>query len=77
MAELKFEGNSKAMFDRLVEESPKPFRKNNEKKIRASFEQKAGESGIVTEDIVFQTVNEITPKPFLKMTLKILEEMKS
>ena len=77
MAELKYEGKSKAMVDKLIEESPKPFRKNNEKKILTSLEQKAGESGTVTEDMVFETVKEITPKAFLSVTIKLLEKMKN
>ena len=32
MADLTWEGNSKAMFDKLIESSPKPFRAMTEKK---------------------------------------------
>ena len=34
MAELNWQGNSKEMFDKLIESSPKPFRAMTEKKLQ-------------------------------------------
>lgn len=77
MAELTYEGNSKAMIEKLVESSPKPFRAMTEKKLNAGIEAKAGDGGVVTEAIVEETVKEITPKPFVAMALKGIEALKS
>jgi hypothetical protein len=77
MAELNWQGNSKAMFDKLIESSPKPFRAMTEKKMLEGMEKKAGEGGAVTEDIVIEVVKEITPKPFVAMALKNIEPLKT
>ena len=77
MAELNWQGNSKAMFDKLIESSPKPFRAMTEKKMLEGVEKKAGEGGAVTEDIVEEVVKEITPKPFVAMALKNIEPLKT
>ena len=77
MADLTWEGNSKAMFDKCIEGSPKPFRAMTEKRLLEGCEKRAGDSKKVTEDIVIETVKEITPKPFLPMALKSIEPLKS
>ena len=77
MAELNWQGNSKAMTDKLIESSPKPFRAMTEKKLLEGLAKKAGDGGAVTEDMVIEVVKEITPKPFVAMALKNIEPMKS
>ncbi len=77
MAELNWQDNSKAMFDKLIEGSPKPFRAMTEKKMLEGLEKKAGDSGAVSEDMVIEVVQEITPKPFVAMALKSVEPLKS
>lgn len=77
MADLTWEGNSKAMFDKLIESSPKPFRAMTEKKLTEAVTAKAGDSGAVTEDMLIEAVKEITPKPFVGMALKNIEPLKS
>ncbi|MBW2554100.1 MAG: hypothetical protein JRC57_06165 [Deltaproteobacteria bacterium] len=77
MAELNWQGNSKEMFEKLIESSPKPFRAMTEKKMLEGMEKKAGEGGAVTEDIVEEVVKEITPKPFVAMALKNIEPLKT
>jgi hypothetical protein len=77
MAELNWQNNSKAMFDKLIEGSPKPFRAMTEKKMLEGLEKKAGDSGEVSEDMVIEVVKEITPKPFVAMALKSVEPLKS
>lgn len=76
MADLTWEGNSKAMTEKLIESSPKPFRAMTEKKLMEGLANKAGD-GAVTEDMVIEVVKEITPKPFVAMALKNIEPMKS
>lgn len=75
MAELTWQGNSKEMFQKLIEGSPKPFRAMTEKKMKDGIEKKTGESGTVTEDLVIEVVKEITPKPFVAMALKSIETL--
>jgi hypothetical protein len=77
MADLTWEGNSEKMFEAMVEGSPKPFRASTRKKLTKGLEEKAGDGGSVTEDMVIECVKEITPKPFVAMALKKLEPLKS
>jgi len=77
MAELNWQDNSKAMFDKLIEGSPKPFRAMTEKKMLEGLEKKAGDGGAVSEDMVIEVVQEITPKPFVAMALKSVEPLKT
>ena len=75
MAELNWQDNSKEMVEKLIEGSPKPFRAMTEKKMMEGLEKKAGDGGVVTEDIVIEVVKEITPKPFVAMALKSVEPL--
>ena len=77
MAELNWQDNSKAMFDKLIEGSPKPFRAMTEKKMLEGLEKKSGDSGAVSEAMVIEVVQEITPKPFVAMALKSVEPLKT
>ncbi len=77
MAELTWEGNSKAMFDKLIESSPKPFRAMTEKKLTEAIVGKVGDGGAVTEDTVIECTKEVTPKPFVGMAMKQIEPLKS
>ena len=76
MADLVWEENSKAMFDKMIEASPKPFRAMTEKKLMEAIVSKATD-GKVTEDIIIACVQEVTPKPFVGMAMKQLEPLKT
>jgi hypothetical protein len=77
MAELNWEANSKVMFDKMIESSPKPFRAMTEKKLMEAIAEKAGDGGTVTEDVVIECVKTVTPKPFVGMAMKTLEPLKT
>jgi hypothetical protein len=77
MAEFNWQDNSKAMFDKLIEGSPKPFRAMTEKKMLEGLTKKAGDGGTVTEDMLVEVVQEITPKPFVAMALKSVEPLRT
>ncbi len=77
MAELTWQDNSKAMFDKMIEASPKPFRAMTEKKLMEAIVTKAGDGGTVTEAILIECVQAVTPKPFVGMAMKQLEPMKT
>jgi hypothetical protein len=77
MAEFNWQDNSKAMFDKLIEGSPKPFRAMTEKKMLEGLTKKAGDGGAVTEDMLVEVVQEITPKPFVAMALKSVEPLRT
>ena len=75
MAELNWQDNSKEMFQKLIDGSPKPFRAMTEKKMLEGLAKKAGDGGNVTEDLVIEVVKEITPKPFVAMAMKSIEPL--
>jgi hypothetical protein len=77
MAELNWEANSKVMFDKMIESSPKPFRAMTEKKLMEAVVAKAGEAGTVTEEMLIECVKAVTPKPFVGMAMKSLEPLKT
>ncbi len=77
MADLTWEKNSKAMFDKCIEGSPKPFRAMTEKKLTEALAKKAGDAAVVTEDMIIECVKKITPKPFVAMALKTLEPLRT
>jgi hypothetical protein len=77
MAELTWQDNSKVMFDKMIEASPKPFRAMTEKKLMEAVVAKAGDGGTVTEDIIVECVQQVTPKPFVGMAMKQLEPLKT
>ena len=77
MAELNWEANSKVMFDKMIESSPKPFRAMTEKKLMEAIVEKAGDGGTVTEAVVIECVQTVTPKPFVGMAMKSLEPLKT
>ena len=77
MAELNWEANSKVMFDKMIESSPKPFRAMTEKKLMEAIAEKAGDGGTVTEAVVIECVQAVTPKPFVGMAMKTLDPLKT
>ena len=77
MAELNWEANSKVMFDKMIESSPKPFRVMTEKKLMEAIVEKAGDGGTVTEAVVIECVQAVTPKPFVGMAMKTLDPLKT
>jgi len=76
MADLNWAENSKVMFDKIIESSPKPFRAMTEKKLMEAIVEKAGD-GAVTEAVVIECVQTVTPKPFVGMAMKTLEPLKT
>ena len=49
MADFKWEGNTKEIFDKAVGLSPKPFQKQAQKAMTEAMVKKIGEDGTVTE----------------------------
>ncbi len=74
MADLTWEGKTKEMYDKLIANTPAPFRKMSEKNLTAAIEKNA-ESGKVTQDVIVDSVKEVTPKPFVKMALKSIDDL--
>jgi hypothetical protein len=77
MAELNWDGNSKVMFDKMIESSPKPFRAMTEKKLMEAIVAQTGDGGTVTEEVLIECVKTVTPKPFVGMAMKTLEPLKT
>ena len=59
MADLQWDGNSKEMFDKLIESSPKPFRAMTEKKLSEAIANKAGDGGTVTEILLSSALRKL------------------
>lgn len=76
-AGLKWKNNSKAIFEKVVQSSPEFIRPMSEKNLREAIITKAGERGVVTEDMVIECTKEVTPAPFVKQTLKDLEPLRT
>jgi len=74
---LLWEGNSRLIFNTIVETAPKPFRVMTEKKLREAIAKRVDNSKIVTEDILIECIKEITPKPFVPMFLKSIEHLRT
>ena len=51
MGDFNWQGNSKAMFDKSIEGSPKPFQEMTRKRLLETLTKKCGDGGDVTEDI--------------------------
>ena len=76
-ASLRWEGNSKLMFDALIEASPKPFRVIVEKKFMEAISQRVRDTHTITENMVIECFGETTPKPFVPMFLKSIEHLRT
>lgn len=74
---LFWEQNSRLMFNKLIEATPRPFRTMTQKKLLDAITKRVNPSRIVTEGIILECVKEVTPKPFVMMTLKALEPYKT
>jgi len=77
MVDLLWDKNSKAMFAKCIEGSPKPFRAMTEMKLMDALTEMAGDTGVVSEDMLIECVKEITPKPFVLMALNSIEPLRT
>ncbi len=74
---LTWKDNSKAMFEKTVSSSPSFMQSMVEKKLLESITKNAGQGGIVTEEVVIESVKEVTPGPFVEKSLKDLEPLRT
>ena len=77
MSNFKWGGNTKLMFEKMLEKVPKPFKAMTEQKLLEALSSRAGENGCVTEAIFIEAVKEITPKSMLQFALKNIDQYKS
>jgi hypothetical protein len=74
---LTWQGNSKSMYDRVLEKTPAPFRKMTGSKLRERLSAKLGESDVITEDMVIAAVSETIPPPFTKKSVEAISKMRT
>jgi len=75
MAELNFTENTKALYETMLELSPKPFREQTKKQLDESINSTIGEGNAITEENFMEVVKATTPKAFLPMAINVLEPM--
>ena len=73
--DLKWEGNSKAMYERFVLNVPGPFKKKAMKDFLNYIERE--KVTVMTEDIFIKSTEENAPKMFRGMIMKQVNEMRS
>jgi hypothetical protein len=74
-SDLRFEQNSKQMYDKVLEESPWFIRGVVQKKVDKAIREVC-EKG-VTEQDMYEVVKQTTPKKFLKRSFEILDAHKT
>ncbi len=74
---ISWQNNSRAMYDKVIAETPVMFRWLIEKKFKEAVIAKAGSDGVITENMVIASVKEVTPGPFVESTLSKIEPLKS
>jgi len=75
MADFIYSGNTKEMYNSILELSPKPFREMTKKQMDKALTDSVGDGGEITEEKMMEIVKATTPKAFLPMALKVLEPM--
>ena len=74
MEDLNWQGNTKAMFDKMVQTSPLPIRPITKKSLLSALKELGGD---VTEEAMYEVVKKVTPKPFVARAIKELDSLKS
>ena len=72
---LTWEGNSKKMYEAVLDAVPKLFRGSITDKIEDYVEE--NEVTVVTEDLIIQVIGEKAPASFKDKFLKLLEPMRT
>ncbi|MFC1671260.1 hypothetical protein ACFL20_12785 [Spirochaetota bacterium] len=77
ISKLEWTGNSSKMFEDLVASVPAPFRSSTKDRLNEAIMKRAGGEGRVTENIISDSVREVTPKPFVKSAMKIVDALRN
>jgi hypothetical protein len=72
---LKWEGNSKAMFEKVVSFAPGPMQELVKNDFIAWVEKR--NIAVMTEELMEQNIKETAPKPFLNMLLDQIIPLKT
>jgi hypothetical protein len=74
---ISWQDNSKAMYDKVISETPVMFRWMAKKKLEEAVVAQAGSDGLITENMVIVAFKEVTPARFVKSTLANIELLKT
>ena len=77
MGNLTFKDNTQAMYNKVLELAPKPFREMTRQQMNQSLIETFGENGEVTEEKFLELVKAKIPKGFLQIALNALEPLMS
>lgn len=77
MTQLKFIENSKAIFDKSVEETPLPFRGTVRDGLTKLLEENYGNDGEISEERIVKMIKKNTPKMFLAKGMKAIAPLLS
>jgi len=77
MGNLIFKDNTQAMYNKILELAPKPFRVTTKQQMDQALIETFGENGEVTEEKFMEIVKAKIPKGFLQIALNVLEPLMS
>ena len=72
---VRFEKNSKQMYDKYLENTPQIFRKKAKKNVDSAIARVCSE--VVTEDDMYEVVRQTAPKLFQQTGFNILDELRT
>mmetsp|Transcript_17756 Transcript_17756/g.32067 ORF Transcript_17756/g.32067 Transcript_17756/m.32067 type:complete len:84 (-) Transcript_17756:258-509(-) len=73
--DVRFEMNSKLMYETLLDKPPRIFRKSVQTNLDNAIADMCGE--VVTENDMYEVAKRTTPRPFLQYSLDALDELKT
>ncbi|OGL39397.1 MAG: hypothetical protein A2042_05810 [Candidatus Schekmanbacteria bacterium GWA2_38_11] len=75
MGNLIFKDNTQAMYNKILELAPKPFKAMTKQQMDQTLVETFGENGEVTEDKFIEIVKAKIPKAFIQVALNALEPL--
>ena len=74
MANFNWVENAEAIYDKSISATPFPFRHNTRNGLNDLLMEKFGEDEEITEAKLVEVIKEHTPRPFLGLGMKAMEE---
>ena len=74
---MRWMGSSHAMYEQAIAGTPRPFRSKTKKKLYEALEGRTQQDEVITEDMLIECVEEITPAGFAGLATKRLEPMRT
>lgn len=74
MDDLNWQGNTRAMFDKMVASTPLPLRPMTKRSLMSALSEHGPD---VTEETMYDVVRKVTPAPFVARAIQQLDTLKS